>query len=131
MKKPLIISLVSLGLVSGSVFAENYQTSKHNIRITCHSDNNCTYQSWNKPKQIGQGKPDLEIRNGNFQSVNINSGACSVGNYGFQKGNLVIIIGWGLNRSDKECFVKPPPKNVNGELTVYINRKKKDHYWVY
>ena len=44
-------------------------TSKHSIHITCndndgHSDysEDCTYHAWNKPKGIGEGKPDFEIK---------------------------------------------------------------------
>ncbi len=141
MKNLFTICLLSLGLVSGNALAEIetdlYQTSKHNIRITCsggdywHSEN-CTYQSWNKPKQIGQGKPDFEIRKGEFRKLNTNAGIyCSGGMYSFDKGNVSIILEWGLVTENRECFPKRPPRNAGGALTVYINGKQKDHYWLY
>ena len=147
MRKLLVLGLVSLGMVSASAFGgetyeERYETSKHNIRITCSSEENCLYQSWNKPKAIGQGKPDLEIRNGYFEP---GAGAsrmaltCEEGNYIFTKGDTYIRVRTGLNRNERYCFLERPPKDA-GDLTVYIdadkrkghyNYKKKAHYWLF
>lgn len=143
MNKLLTIGFVSLGLASITAFAGTesalYQTSKHNIRITCSGDDvysyseNCTYQSWNKPKQVGQGKPDLEIHRGEFRKFNTNATGvyCSGGMYGFDKGNLSIVIQWGLVTDNRKCFQKRPPRNAGGDLTIFINGKQKDHYWLY
>lgn len=148
MKELFSIGLVSLGLVSTDALADtvSFQTSRHHIRIICeggaerHSDH-CIYQAWNKPKKVGQGRPDLEIQKGEFQAVNLyTTGYCVADNYVFKKGNLVITLGYDMKRADngydekhvdRDCYPNPPPKNANGELTVYINGKKRDHYWVY
>ena len=70
MKKLLTVGLVSLGFVSTSVLGSEvriYSTSKHNIRITViqhdsdSQEGKVVYQSWNKPKRVGQGSPDFEL----------------------------------------------------------------------
>jgi len=148
MGKKHIIILLSLGIglcsvnASGSGLGGIYETSKHNIRITCSSEENCLYQSWNKPKKIGQGKPDLEIGNGQFEP---GTGAsrmaltCEEHNYAFTKGDTYIRVRTGLNRNERYCFLERPPKDA-GDLTVYIdadkreghyNYKKKAHYWLW
>ena len=148
MKKLLSIGLVALGLVSTGALADtvSFQTSKHNIQVICDGGNerhadHCIYRSWNKPKKVGQGRPDLEIKEGDFQAVDLYAtGYCVADNYVFRKGNLVITLGYDMKRADsgydekhfdRNCYPNPPPKNANGELTVYINGKKRDHYWVY
>ena len=147
MKNLFSVALFSLCAVSSRVLADtaHFETSKHHIQITCdeagrHSDH-CVYQSWNKPKKAGQGKPDLEITQGTFQSVDLyTTGYCVADNYVFQKGNLTITLGYDMKRADngydakhvdRACFPKPPPKDANGELRVYINGKQKSRYWVY
>lgn len=125
MKKLLVVSAVALGFVSTSVFAENftenYQTSKHNIRIICDRGN-CIYQSWNKPKQIGHGKPDLELRNGSFSD----EVRCYAGASNFTRGNLTIVIGYGLEKTNRQCLENSlPPKNVYGDLDIYQQSQKK------
>ncbi len=148
MKKLLSIGLVALGLVSTGALADtvSFQTSKHNIQVICDGGNerhadHCIYRSWNKPKKVGQGRPDLEIKEGDFQAVDLYAtGYCVADNYVFRKGDLVITLGYDMKRADsgydekhfdRNCYPKPPPKNANGELTVYINGKKRDHYWIY
>ena len=128
MKKLLTVGLISMGLVSTSVFAGStktwvYETSKHNIKITCRnvesyedsdvvcSSEDCTYQSWNKPKQIGQGKPDLEIRKGSKDhSAHLGS------TFDFTKGNKTISI---LNDEKMEI-------SVNGRTQQKYRLKRKN-----
>lgn len=120
-EKILTIGLVSLGLVSGNAFSGTYtwiyETSKHNIKITCSvgqedlRSENCTYQSWNKPKRVGQGKPDLQIKRGSWGLF-----ANGDSEFEFKTGNVKIEMFDEL-RGYKDDY-----------LDVYINGRKKDHY---
>jgi hypothetical protein len=150
MKNKCIITLLMLGigLCSSHALASDeglgglFETSRHNIRITCPSEENCLYQAWNKPKKIGQGKPDMEIANGSVEPgayASRMSLTCEEYNYGFTKGDTYIRVRTGLNRNERYCFLERPPKNA-GDLTVYIdadkrkghyNYKKKAHYWLF
>ena len=124
MKKLLTIGFVSLGLISTSVFSGTstwiYETSRHNIKINCLIkgdntlySNNCTYQSWNKPKRINQGRPDFQIRKGEF-------GLGPQGNriFEFKTGNVKI-----------EMFDEL--RGNHDYLDVYINEQKKSRYRLY
>ena len=134
MKKLLTVGLVSLGLLSGSVFAENYQTSKHNIQISKSGNGKYIYRVWNKPKQIGQGKPDMELTNGDFES-GVVRGCGVVDDYSFgqerrPKGGLYIQVSIG---SCSHILVGPEgkrPKNSVGSLYVSVG-KKESVYWLY
>ncbi len=134
MKKLLTIGLVSLGLISTSTFATDVMrlsTSKHNIQVTCYDWNNCTYRSWNKPKQIGQGKADFEM-NGNNATGSGNWGSCP--HYYFKKGNVEFeLLGMeGMANFGRDpCIFGNVPKNAWGELTIEINGQRRDHYWLY
>ena len=140
MKKLLVIvSIAALGMVSTSVFGgetyeERYETSRHNIRVICSlDDGNCTYESWNKPKKIGQGTPDFEIGHGEYHDTldALQKGsACEAGHFDFRKGSVFILMQTGLARYDRGCFPKPLPAEVDGILTVYINNQEKAHYWL-
>ena len=133
MKKLLTVGLVSLGFVSTSVLGSEvriYSTSKHNIRITViqhdsdSQEGKVVYQSWNKPKRVGQGSPDF-VMNGTYHEGPMSHEYTT--EYTFKKGNLRFEISdLGVNHG----LVKHP-RNVWGEMDIYVNGKKKDHYWVY
>ena len=126
MKKLLTISMLAMGMVSSSAMAvshcETYETEKPNVRVICgYTSHLCTYQSWNKPKKIGQGKPDLQILDGRETTPEVNGYYCS--RFEFQKGDTAIYI--------DDCLVDGRPKGSSGELGVLINGRQKAHYWTY
>ena len=119
MKKLLTVGLISLGLVSTSVFAETYQTNKHNIRINCLNYGDCTYQSWNKPRQIGQGKPDLEIEDG--EPYTGDRPPCGkVEGYEFEKKSVLIQVAFG-----KSALCKYRIKDRNAVCVLYVKSGKR------
>ena len=135
MKKRFAVGLVSLGMLSTNVFGgetydELYETSRHNIRITCTLDeDNCTYQSWNKPRQVGQGKPDFEIRDGEqYGPVSDPDRACDKGAFGYHFILKEVRIDFAPFSG---CREKGQPHNAKGKMTIYIHGKQKDHYWLY
>lgn len=117
-------------------------TTKHNIAITCHDDEdthgdyseNCTYQAWNKPKDIGEGKPDLEIKKGFFQMVRYPS--CHFWSFNFLKGDTEIDISLptyaNLEGKDHhpECDWSLE-KRADGMLEVSIRGKRKAVYEIH
>lgn len=120
MKKILTVSALALGLVSTCAMAQENtgwsykaETSKHNIRVSCPEPNStaCTYESWNKPKKVGQGTPDLTIQNGEHMlAANGNSA------YTFTTGNVTIELFDELRG------------NKDDSLDVSVNGKRKNHY---
>ncbi len=121
MKKILIASAIAMSFVSTSAMADSswtshYSTAKHNVRVTCPEtgSNHCTYESWNKPKKIGQGKADLFIRNGQH-SLYTNGNS----SYTFNTGNVTIEIFDEL-RGDSD-----------DSLDISVNGKLKNHYRLY
>ncbi len=119
MKKLLAVCLISLGLVSTSVFAENYQTSKHNININCLNYSDCTYQSWNKPKQIGQGKPDLEILDGEPYAGD-RPPCGKIEGYEFVKKPVLIQVAFG-----KPALCESNIKDSNAVGVLYVKSGKR------
>ena len=67
-----------------------YHSNQHNIRVAHTAHNGYTYQSWNMPKHIKEGKPDWQMNNGRLETigVNCNEFRCDMGDaYVFEKGN--------------------------------------------
>lgn len=144
MKSPFIACAIALGLFSSNLHAEtlatSLQTTKHNIRIACQKDSlgdyseDCTYQSWNKPRDIGQGQPDLEIKKGFFQMIRYPS--CHFQSYDFLKGDtgigITVMTYANLESSDHHPeYDGPMEKRADGMLEVLINDKRKARYWIH
>lgn len=91
MKKLLLASAMILGL-STVAYADTHilQTKKHNIRMICNNGQNCIYQSWNRPKRIGQGSPDFQMVNGN-PTGNGGDDGCT-GDFLFKKSDTKLIL---------------------------------------
>ncbi len=126
MKKLLSVPVLVAGMFVSTAMAashcETYETEKHNIRVICSYDSDlCTYQSWNKPRKIGEGKPDLQITDGRERTVEVNGYFCS--RFEFQKGYTEINL--------DDCQVEGRPKGSGGELEVLLNGRRKAHYWTY
>ena len=120
---------------------ERLYTSKHNIYITCNDNDHhgnyaedCTYQAWNKPKGIGEGKPDFEIRGGSFQMVRYPS--CHFWSYNFLKGDTEIDISL-LTYANLEGKDHHPEcdwsleKHADGMLEVSVRGKRKAVYGIH
>ena len=142
MRKLLVLGLVSLGMVSASAFGgetyeERYETSRHNIRITCSSEENCLYQSWNKPKAIGQGKPDFTMPGTvgmGYMRDCTDPDHClaSCDRFTFTKGNVVLEMQGSEEGIGNRCATSAKaPRKVWGDMTIKIDGQLKDHYWVY
>lgn len=142
MKKTLLVSVVALAFIAGNAFAgaSRFQINKHNIRITCpftDNTNTCTYESWNKPKRMGQGKPDFmmpgTIGMGYTRDcADPDHCLASCDTFTFIKGNVTLKMQGSEKGIGHRCasFEKAPRK-VWGDMTIKIDGQLKDHYWVY
>ncbi len=119
MKQWLVMFVIAMGFVSAVASAGDaswhsvYSTSRHNIRVTCPEagSDQCIYESWNKPRDVGQGKADLTIHGGkHILAVNGNS------SYLFRTGNVTIELFDEL-RGDSD-----------DSLDVSVNGQRKSHY---
>lgn len=131
MRKLLGCFLVALGLMATSAMAGSgnqfLETVKHNIKLTCDTDSNaCTYQAWNKPRLVGQGRPDIQLR-GEKQPWKC---YVSEGNiypallYAFMSGDMAIKI------SDRCTADGKFNGKADGQLWVEVNGKVKSRYWI-
>lgn len=135
MKKKLVMLLISLGMVSTAVMADSDETiyeilhtSKHNIEIVDGRNDTCIYRVWNKPRQVGQGRPDLEIPDGTMWGrISVTDIECMKGakGYDFKLKNV------GIHITMDDCPEKGRPKNAIGTLDVSINGRMRSSYWVY
>ncbi|MBR7069050.1 MAG: hypothetical protein IKI30_01195 [Oxalobacter sp.] len=135
MRKCLVAILACMVMVSNAIMADSdetiyeiLQTSKHNIEIVDGGNDTCIYRVWNKPKQIGQGQPDLEIADGTMWGrISVTDIACMKGakGYDFKLKNVEIHI------TMDDCPEKGRPKNAIGTLDVSINGKNRSRYWIY
>jgi len=118
MKKLLLMFMAAIVLVpavadAGSSWTYRYSTSRHHIRVTCPETGSeqCVYEVWNRPGNIGQGKADLTIRSGmHILSANGNS------TYRFVTGDVVIELFDELRSDTDDC------------LDVYVRGNRKSHY---
>ncbi|MBO4789544.1 MAG: hypothetical protein J5492_00865 [Oxalobacter sp.] len=137
-----LLAAVALGLMTGNVIAGTsvFQTSKHNIRISCpftDNANTCTYESWNKPKRIGQGKPDFSMQGvvgfgymRDCTDPNHCLASCDI--FTFTKGNISLKMQGSDENIGSRCASSPKaPTKVWGDMTIKINNQVKDHYWIY
>ena len=142
MNKMLLVSAVALGLIAGNAFAGTsvFQTSKHNIRINCpftDNTNSCTYESWNKPKRMGQGKPDFTMPGTvgmGYMRDCTDPDHClaSCDRFTFTKGNVVLEMQGSEEVIGHRCAASAKaPRKVWGDMTIKIDGQLKDHYWVY
>lgn len=117
-------------------------TSKHSIHITCNDNNghsdyaeDCTYQAWNKPKGIGEGRPDFEIKGGSFQMVRYPS--CHFWSYNFLKGDTGIDIAvltyanWLEGKDHHPECDWSLEKHADGMLEVSVKGKRKAVYAIH
>lgn len=135
MKKKLVMLLISLGMASTAVMADSDETiyeilhtSKHNIEIVDGRNDTCIYRVWNKPRQVGQGRPDLEIPDGTMWGrISVTDIECMKGakGYDFKLKNV------GIHITMDDCPEKGRPKNAIGKLDVSINGRMRSSYWVY
>ena len=135
MKKKLVMLLISLGMTSTAVMADSDETiyeilhtSKHNIEIVDGGNDTCIYRVWNKPRQVGQGRPDLEIPDGTMWGrISVTDIECMKGakGYDFKLKNV------GIHITMDDCPEKGRPKNAIGTLDVSINGRMRSSYWVY
>ena len=134
---------LALGLFAAAALADNdtitelLETGKHSIRITCRGDNlsnyseDCTYQSWNKPKAAGQSKPDFEMKKGFFQMIRYP--ACHFKAYDFSKGDTEFAIRVLTRMSDDTSNPGPECEELlkarhDGTLEVLIRGKRRGFY---
>ena len=123
MKKILIVSAITLGFASSAAMADSswsyhYSTAKHEIRVTCSApqSNQCSYESWNKPKNLGQGKADLIIRHGQHTLyANGNS------TYTFRTGNVTIELFDELRGNNKDSLEVSVNGNVKNRYRLYTH----------
>ncbi len=118
MKKILAVSVLALGVASCAVAGDagwryTYSSIKHNIRVSCPEagSSQCTYECWNKPRQAGQGSPDLSLKDG--QHILYPNGNSL---YRFTTGNVRIEVFDSLRHDEDDS------------LDVYINGRRKNHY---
>lgn len=142
MKKALLVGAVALGLAVGNAVAgtSEFQTSRHHIRISCpftDNTNACTYESWNKPKRIGQGKPDFTMPGTvgmGYMRDCTDPDHClaSCDRFTFIKGNVVLEMQGSEEGIGPRCAASAKaPRKVWGDMTIKIDGQLKDHYWVY
>ena len=115
-----IVAVIALALGFAScVVAEDtgwrytYSSIKHNIRVSCPEVGSaqCTYKCWNKPRRVGQGRPDLVLEDGrHILYPNGNS------LYRFTAGRVRIEVFDSLRHDEDDS------------LDVYINDRRKNHY---
>ncbi|MGN0918878.1 MAG: hypothetical protein ACI4NO_07015 [Oxalobacter sp.] len=120
MKKLLMASITAVMGISAHAadtgWRECYSTSRHYICVSCPEagSQQCTYESWNKPRAIGQGSPDLSLKNGRHTLYpNGNS------TYVFTTGNVKIEMFDELRGNSED------------RLDIYINGRLKNHYRLY
>ncbi len=139
-----IICAIALGAVAASAAADglctSFQTERHNVRITCPNDQSgdyseaCLYESWNKPKGVGQGKPDFTLKDGFYQIVR--SPACHFWSFDFSKGDTAIDVAIMTYANAEagtlspECD-EPLGHHADGTLKVFIKGKQKARHWVH
>ena len=109
---------LALGFASGAVAEDTgwhytYSSLKHNIRVSCPEvgSGQCTYECWNRPRQVGQDKPDFALENG--QHILYPNGNSL---YRFTAGNVRIEVFDSLRQDEDDS------------LDVYINGRQKNHY---
>ncbi len=110
-----------------------FSTSKHNIQFLSGIDdeNGMIYRSWNKPGKAAQGKPDFEMK-GKDRTLYADWGWCT--RYVFEKGNVRIELNGkdgSENRGRHHCIAGNVPAKAWGEMNIFIDGRKKDHYWLY
>ena len=118
MKGIVAAAALALGFASCAVAEDTgwqytYSSLKHNIRVSCPDVGSvqCTYECWNKPRQVGQGKPDLALEDGrHILYPNGNS------LYRFTTGNVRIEVFDSLRHDEDDS------------LDVYISGRRKNHY---
>lgn len=104
-----------------------YYTDRHSIRII-ERNGGYTYQAWKQPKSLDEGKPDLQVTKG--WATQIGRNQCGTDKLTFKNGNLTMDV-LAVTNDNRGCFASNPPNDAVGELTIYINGEKKDHYWMY
>lgn len=112
----------STGDISG-----NYHSDRHNIQIS-RIGNSYVYKSWNHPRDIDEGRPDFQLNNG--EKMTVGEGDCSRTRVVMRTGDTTFEITEVGNRP-QQCFNRIPANNASAELDIYINGRKKDHYWLY
>lgn len=135
MKKYPVTILICLAMALHAAIAgsdetvyETFQTSKHHIEIVDGGNDSCIYRAWNKPKQVKQGQPDLEIPEGSMWGpVSATDIACMKGakGYDFTLKNTSISI------TMDGCPEKERPQKAIGTLDVSIHGKRRSRYWIY
>jgi hypothetical protein len=141
MKKQLFIAAIAVGLLSAPTMAEtmthHFQTQNHDIQIQCGGDapaifsDSCTYRAWNKPKQIGDGKPDLEITKGTSNLENyfpVKGVRCLIRRFFFHTGNTDIHLTRDYSNSP-DCYEKRP--GTVGDLSVHIHGNLRSLFRLY
>ena len=90
-----------------------YATPKHAIRVSCPAptSNACTYEVWNRPRTVGQGKADLVIENGRHEL--------------FANGNSQYVFTSGKVRIALFDSLRDTSENT---LTVYVDGRLRSRY---
>ncbi len=78
--------------------------------------NTYTIQIWNKPKEAGNGNPDMVFVNGKTDEGLAGDGMCSREIYTFPQTHSESTL--EIFHSDSECQVEEHPVNAVGELIV-------------
>ncbi len=113
------LSGVALAVACASAAAQEtgwryqYATPRHAIRVSCPASTSdaCTYEAWNRPRRVGQGKADLVIEKGRHELfANGNS------QYIFERGSVLVKLFDSLRN---------PSENT---LSVYIGGRLRNRY---
>jgi len=128
-----VLCAAAAGAVAGPL-RTSFQTERHHVRITCPDDHMgnysevCLYESWNKPKALGQGKPDFTMKDGFYQIVR--SPTCHFWSFNFKKGDTAIDVEI-MTYANAEAGKLSPAcdealgHHADGSLMVLIKGKQK------
>ncbi len=129
---PLLLGLCLIPALAAADSDEDIrailETRKHHIKIIAEGDDAYTYQVWNKPKKLDQGKPDWIITNGTaWGPVSATDVPCIRGSRGYD----FTIHNTTINIALYGCPEKGQPKDASGVMEVRINGKIRSQYWLY
>ena len=130
--------VLALSLVAGMASLANaqsvgdYQTDAHHLQFRIGGKvnffNTYTISIWNKPREAGEGKPDIVFSEGRTDEGLAGDGMCSREIYAFTQTQPSTTL--EIFHPDSECQIEEHPRDAVGELIVGEGMAT-GRWWVY
>lgn len=98
-----------------TILLHPFTTGQHTIKVSEYTRGRFVYEAWNVPKDMMDDAPDWVMEGGR-----VCSGRAKNECLYFQKGNTEFVVEY-TSQSDPLILA---------ELTIYINGRRKQHYWL-